>query len=714
MRMLGILAAAASLASASSPMAVAAQEGTSDVEDKIEISLIADRLVVTGKRVDYKGASTATATKTDTPLVDIPQSLTVLGADLIADQSFRSIADVVRYTPGVLIGQGEGHRDQITLRGNNTTADFFLDGVRDDVQYYRNLYNLERIEILKGPNALIFGRGGGGGVVNRVLKRPTGERFAAAEVSADTFGGWRIAGDANAPIANSAGLRLNAFYESSRNHRDQFELERYAANPTFRWQLGATTTLDLSYEYAFDDRLVDRGVPSLDGRPLEGFDSAFLGEPDVNRAEFEGHFASAGLTHEFSGGLKSNTKVVYGVFDKFYRNAFPATPVTSGAGGVQSLGVEAYFDPTERRNFFIQNDLVWDLRAGPFSHKVLVGAEIGDQRTENERINGFFDSGVATTSSGRRTVVPLSDPLFIPPIAFRAGPGNRAILTEADVYAAYVQDQAKIGKHVELLAGVRYDRFKLDLADRHSGASFTRTDGVFSPRGALIVKPAPTASLYGSYSRSFLPQSGDQFLSLDASLAALEPEKFDNYEVGAKWDISNRLSATMAVYRLDRTNTRAPGAAAGSVVATGAQRSRGLEVGLVGAVTDRLSVLAGYTIQEAEITRTTSAAPAGRKVPQAPRHHLTVWGRYDLSDRFGFGLGIQRQGESFASISNAVVLPAYTRVDAALYLALNDRVEAQVNVHNLFDTDYFPTAHNDNNITVGEPLSALFTIRARL
>lgn len=677
-------------------------------EGEVEPIVVAERIVVVGRR-SYRGNATTVGTKTETPPVDIPQALTVISADLIADQAFRSMADVVRYTPGVLIGQGEGHRDQITLRGNNTTADFFLDGVRDDVQYYRSLYNLERIEILKGPNALIFGRGGGGGVVNRVLKRPLDENLAGAFAAIDTFGGFEFAADVNRTIGDAAGFRVNAFYEKGRNHRDVYELERYATNPTVRAELGAATRLDLSYEFAHDERVVDRGVPSLDGRPLEGFDNTFFGAPGVNTARFDGHFASLGLSHEFSEALTGDIRLAYGNFDKVYRNAFPATAVTAGA-----VGVEAYEDPTKRRNFFAQGNLIWKTDTGPVGHTILVGAEAGDQRTRNERINGFFDSGVPTTSSGRRTLVPFADPFLIPPPTFRAGPGNRAVLSEADVYSAYVQDQAKIGEHVEIVAGARLDRFDLALSDLLGSPSFERRDDVVSPRAALILKPSRNASLYGSYSRSFLPQSGDQFLSLDASLATLEPEKFDNLEFGAKWDLTPSLSATAAVYRLDRENTRAPGATPGSIVLTGAQRSRGLEVGLVGSITDRLSVLAGYAWQDAEITQTTSAAPSGRNVAQVPRHHVTAWGRYDFSERFGVGLGIQRQTQSFASITNAVILPSFTRVDAAIYVGVGERLEAQVNIQNLLNADYFPTAHNDNNITTGAPVSAIFSMRARI
>ncbi len=682
--------------------------------DEARLLLVADRIIVEDRRGDYGIQSTNSATKTGTPLIDIPQSLSVIGADLIADQSSRSIGDLVRYAPGVTMGQGEGHRDQITIRGNNSTADFFTDSVRDDIQYYRPLYNIERVEILKGPNAMIFGRGGGGGVVNRVLKRPEAKGFAAGTAAVDSFGGWLGAADLNAALSDAAGARLNAVYEQGRNHRDFFELERYAANPTFSADLAADTWLGLSYEYDRDRRVVDRGAPSQNGEPLEGFDNAFFGARGVNLAGFEGHSASIDLKREFSERLTAKAKIVYGNFDKFYRNAFPATAVSVGAGGAEEVGVEAYFDATERRNFFVQGDVIGKFATGPAAHTILVGGEFGDQRTRNRRLNGFFDSGAVTTLAGRRTVVPLADPFFVPPITFQPGTGARAARSEADVLSAYIQDQAEIGRHLELIAGLRFDRFDLQIADLLTGVEFAREDEVLSPRIGAIFKPIPDASIYASFSRSFLPQSGDQFASLDVTLAALEPERFENLEVGAKWDISKRLSVTAAVYRLDRSNTRAPGPAAGTIVLTGEQRSRGLEIGVAGALTDRWKVIGGYTLQEAEIMETTSAAPAGRDVAQVPRHLFSLWNRYDVNDRLAFGAGVQHQSDSFASISNAVVLPSFTRVDAAVYLRLSDRVEAQVNVNNILDADYFPTAHNDNNIATGAPLSAVFTLKARI
>jgi catecholate siderophore receptor len=338
------------------------------------------------------------------------------------------------------------------------------------------------------------------------------------------------------------------------------------------------------------------------------------------------------------------------------------------------------------------------------------GSRYGRQDSVNQRINGFFDSGVPTSSQRRRTNVALSDPFNVPPITFRSGPGERTTGTRVDVFALYFQDQVELGA-VELVGGLRYDRFKLDAVNLLNGQTFGRTDDLWSPRLGIVVHPVEPVSLYASYSRSFLPQSGDQFNSLDLTSAALEPEKFDNYEVGVKWQARPGLLVSAALYRLDRSNTRAPGPNPGEVVLTGAQRSRGLEMEAVGKILPNWQLSLAYTLQEAEIKTATAAAPAGRAVPQVPRHLFAAWTRHDLSDRIGVAVGVTHQSESFASISNAVVLPAFTRVDAGLFFKLTDQVEAQVNIENLLGEDYFPTAHNDNNITPGAPLNARFTLR---
>jgi catecholate siderophore receptor len=284
----------------------------------------------------------------------------------------------------------------------------------------------------------------------------------------------------------------------------------------------------------------------------------------------------------------------------------------------------------------------------------------------------------------------------------------------ATVAAAYVQDQVRPAEWLEIVAGLRFDSFTVDVDDFRSGGSFSRTDHLWSPRLGVVLKPSRRLSLYASYSRSYLPQSGDQFSSLTAVTADLKPERFDNYEVGAKLQLPGGLLATAALYRLDRTNTRATDPNNPSLtVLTGAQRSRGLEFGLERSITSRWLISGGYSLQKAEITSTTAAGPAGREVPLVPRHSASLWNRYDVTGELGLGLGVIARSKSYATISNAVKLPGYTRVDAALYDKLPHGIQAQLNLENLLGAHYFPTANSDNNIAPGAPRAAKLTLGYR-
>ncbi|MFL6856519.1 MAG: TonB-dependent receptor [Allosphingosinicella sp.] len=677
----------------------------------------AEPIVVTGTREIYTLRQTSTATRTPTDLNDIPQSISIVTEEQMDDQAMQSIADVLRYVPGAVISQGEGHRDQIILRGNSSTADFFVDGLRDDVQYYRGLYNVDRVEVLKGPNAMIFGRGGGGGIVNRVTKRPISGGFVRGDVSADSFGAWVAEADVNQALGGGFIGRLNGTYEEFDNHRHDYGGRRIGVNPTLAWS-DERTRIDLGYEHDDDRRVVDRGVPSAragtiadPARPLAGYRDTFFGVPGLNRTSFEANVLKAQIEHRFSDALSLTSRLLYGDYDKFYRNAMAQTPVTI-IGGVEKVGMEAYEDKTRRRNLIGQADLVWQVATGPLRHVLLAGVEASGQKTRVEHVNGFFDSGVATVNGGRRTFVPLAERIIVPPVTFRSGTGYRLARTDADVLAFYAQDQMSIGDHVDIVAGVRHDRFDLHVTDVPSAARFERADNLWSPRLGLVVKPNAATSVYASYGRSYLPQSGDQFGSLDPTLAALEPERFDNYELGVKWDVRPTLSLNAAVYRLDRTNTRAPDPADPSrTILTGAQRSKGAEIGLTGQIRPNWRVSAGYAYTDAEISRTTAAAPAGRKVALVPRHQASLWTRYDVSERFGAGVGVYHQSKSFTSISNTTILPAFTRVDAAAYVKLTDRIEAQVNVENLLGARYFASAFNDNNIMPAAPTTVRGTLR---
>jgi catecholate siderophore receptor len=657
-------------------------------------------VTVLGQRGDYRQVETSTATRTDTPLRDVPQSVTIVTDDLIEDQAMRSMADVVRYVPGVSMGQGEGHRDAPTLRGNSSTADFFVDGVRDDVQYYRDLYNAERVEVLKGPNAMIFGRGGGGGVINRVTEWAnwSGGRELALTIGA--YDQYRGEVDLGGALNEAAALRFNGMYEQSQSYRDFVELERYGANPTAAFRLGEDTTIRAGYEYFDDYRTVDRGVPSENGRPWNASRSAFFGNPAFNRAEAEVNVLTGRVEHRFSDALTVRNSTVLADYSKYYRNIHAASAVDA-AGNVTLQG---YQSTTDRQNVFNQTDLIWRPQSGDIRHTVLAGLELGRQDTDNTRNPNFgglpivnVNTSTTTTATGGISPILQTD--------------NNV---EASLAALYLQDQIALNDQWQIIAGVRFDRFDLDFDDRRAAnADFSREDELVSPRLGVIYRPIEPLTFYASYSVSFLPQSGDQFSSLDATTSSLDPEEFENIELGLKWDVTPNLALTAAIYRLDRTNTRAIDPDTLLTVLTGAQRSEGVELSVSGAVSDHWEIMGGYAYQDAEITRTTTAAPAGRRLPLTPEHTFSLWNMLHVTPRLSVGVGATHQSEMFASISNAVTLPAFTRLDAALIYSITDRVEAQLNVENLLDEEYWATSHGDNNIMPGSPSAARLTLRAR-
>jgi catecholate siderophore receptor len=664
-----------------------------------ELATQLEPIIVTGKTQGYIAVDSVTATKTDTPLLDVPQSINVVTRAQLDDQALHSLGDVLRYVPGVTVGQGEGNRDQVTLRGQNTTADFFLDGVRDDVQYFRGLYNLERVEVLKGPYALIFGRGGGGGIVNRVQKSPSpAARFLDARASANSFGAYDLSFDLNAPVGDNAALRVNAAYEDLANHRDVYEGERIAVNPYFAIDLDSGWKAGLSYEYVDDDRATDRGVPSLAGAPITGYRDRFFGVPEVNRITLEAHIVKLRVDGALTEDLAFSTTLLYGDYDKAYTNVFPNGAATGQNG---TVALSAYADATARENVLVQSNLVWSVTTGDISHKILFGLEYGDQDSANQRRNGVLSNATFN----------LANPVF-PSVTFPAL--SRDTVSTVNTFSFYVQDQISLGERFEIVAGLRFDRFDIDGTDLQPDPDrpFARADDKISPRLGLIFKPRPNISLYASYSQSFLPRSGDQFLTLSTTQANLEPEAFTNYELGAKWNVRPNLNVTAALFQLDRANSTTPDPANPLItINVGKTRTQGLELAVTGTILPNWQVSGAYAYQDAVLGGNDAV-----RLAQVPEHQFSLWNRYDVSDRLGFGLGITHQSDQFAAIRTLATttrLPSFTRVDAAVFYSLSEAVQVQVNVENLFDESYFSDAHNNFNISPGAPLNARFTVRAR-
>ena len=659
----------------------------------------------------YLSLDQLNSVKTPTPVIDVPQSLSIVTDIQIADQGFASLGDILRYTPGLSISQGEGHRDAINIRGNQSTADFFLNGVRDDVQYYRPLYNLEQVEILRGSNALLFGRGGGGGVVNRVTKSPVlGETFSGLSAGIDTFGAWQLTGDTNFATGDHSALRLNAFAEEMANHRDAFDGTRYGINPTFRTALGADTTATFFYEYLNDDRVVDRGVPSVavaggPNRPLEGFDETFFGSPDGNNTTLEAHTFRIRLDHEFNDRLRGNVTVQHADYDKAYQNIYAAGFNTTAAPNRVTL--DGYRDVTARTNSVIQANLVGEFETGAISHTVLAGGEYGDQSTDNARFDNLF-----AASNDDQITIDFSDPLVIPDFAFSTPVRNSS--SQVRFTSLYLQDQIDLTDTLKLVIGARFDRFDVEALDRFAVTATDdgrrgRVDEEVSPRFGLIYKPADNMSFYASYTETFLPSSGDQFLTLSSTTEDIRPQVFENREIGAKWDITDAISFTAALFRLERGQFTTVDPDDASIVTTvTGSTTEGFELQLVGEITDRWTLNAGYSHLDGTVA---GGGFDGNATRQTPEHMLSVWNRYQVSDQLGVAIGATYQDAYFVLEDNSVEIPAYTRIDAAVYYDLDDATRVQLNVENLFDENYFPDAHSNTNVSTGEPLNARLTIR---
>jgi len=492
-------------------------------------------------------------------------------------------------------------------------------------------------------------------------------------------------------------------YENSNLYRDGVSLERSGFNPTLTVASDSRATrLALGYEHFRDYRTADRGVPSFNGLPLATDRSTFFGNADDSYARAIVNAASATMSRD-AGAFTFRNHTLFADYDKFYQNVFPGAVNTSGA----EVAISAYHHDTQRSNLFNQTDVTWTGTTFGVGHVLLVGAEIGRQKTENFRETGFFD-GSATS-----VIVPVSAPLATTPVTYRQVASDADNGTVANTRSVYVQDQISLSPQLLLIGGLRYEHFDLRFRDDRSDARLTREDDMISPRVGVVIKPAEVVSLYGSYSLSFLPGSGDQFSALSEVTAALQPERFANYEIGAKWDAMDRLSLAAAFYRLDRTNTRAlhPTDPALSVQ-TGSQRSQGFEMTASGNVTPSWELAGGFARQSARIIDASTVGPAGARVPLVPVTSVSLWNKYSISPRFGVALGVVRQSEMFAAIDNKVVIPAFTRLDGGFYAQIAHGLRAQVNVENVTDTHYYSTAHNNNNITPGSPRAARLSVTA--
>jgi catecholate siderophore receptor len=692
---------------------IASAEPNSEITLEV-VDVVAPALSDTRPVKGYNAKRSSASTKTDTELRDVPQAISVITQDQIKDQSVQSIAEAVRYVPGVQAAQGEGNRDALIFRGNATTGDFFLDGVRDDVQTYRDVYNTDRVEVLKGPNGMIFGRGGAGGAINRVSKEARWDPISEVTASYGAYDQRRVQADFGQAINDEVAFRINAVHENSNSYRDGVELKRYGVTPTITVKPTDKTKITLGVEYFKDEHTSDRGVPSMNGagnstlknRPYKiGDTDQFFGNAALSPNETETKALNAMIEHAFDSGLTVRNRLRYADYDKFYQNVFARNSVTNA----DTVQFGAYRDETDRKNLINQTDLMFDIKTGAIEHKMLLGMELANQETYGKR----YQPTVGSTNIA--TVVSASDP-FISAASFAALATN--VKSNVDVAAFYLQDQILLTQKWQAIVGLRHDKFATDHTNKLTNQDINVSDSFISPRAGLIFKPVQAVSLYGNYSISYVPRAGDQLTSLTVTNSSFDPEKFINYEVGAKWDANPNLSFTAAVYKLEREKVAATDPADNTrTILIDGQETKGIELSVSGNITDKWSIFGGYAYQDGEITKQQGAGAtailAGTALAQTPDHTFSLWNRYNINDTWGVALGVITRSDMYAQLpssSVSTILPGYTRFDAAVYGKFSEKLRLQVNLENLTNKEYALYAHNNNNITPGSPITGRATM----
>jgi catecholate siderophore receptor len=679
-----------------------------------------------GGTAGYLAPSSSVATKTNTPLINIPQSINVVTKDFIKDQNFQSVTDVTRYVPGVAVHQGEGNRDELVIRGVDSSANFFVNGFRDDVQYYRDLYNAQSMEVLKGPSALTFGRGSGGGLVNRTLKEADGTRIYEVSGQTGSYSDRRVSLDAGQAVNDNFAARLNVMYEGSDTFRDYNTLERYGINPTVTLKPSDTTKVKLSYEYYHDDRTADRGNPSqavnatapssTRFNPASPFApggdlTKFFGSPDLNVARVNVQTGMAVIEHDFGGGLTAKNSTIYAQYLKFYQNVYPGNGPLSGAVNPSDTAFNraAYNHTTNRTNVFNQTDFVYKTFTGPIFHTAAFGTEFGRQSGIDVRNTGIFPNGTNTV------IGDPFNPTYFGAVNFNHLATDSNSKYHLNIESAYARDTIEITRWLQLIGGARFDRFDMSALDMNTNTNRGRVDDKTSPQAAVILKPMDNLSIYYAYSVSYLPASGDQFSSLNNGTVILQPQKFVNNEVGVKWNVQPSLQYTAAVYELKRTNVPiADPNNPGFFFASGSHKVRGFETGLNGYVTKDWQSSLGYAYTDPRITSNTSPTiVAGNRIQLVPYNQFSWWNKYQIDQVWAASVGLVYFSDSYASSDDTVSLPGFFRVDAGLYAKINETWKAQINVENVFNQGYWASADGNNNISPGQPRTFRLTATAK-
>ncbi|MEH2274122.1 MAG: TonB-dependent siderophore receptor [Nostoc sp.] len=657
-------------------------------------------LVVTGEQDGYNVPDSSTATRTDTPLRDIPQSIQVIPQQVIKDQQITRISDATRNVSGVspLSGYG-GFSDDYTIRGFTnsnllrngfTTSNFFTYGA-----------NVERVEVLKGPSSVLYGQVEPGGVINFVTKQPLSSPYYAAELTAGSFSFYRGAIDLSAPLTTDKKLlyRLNVAYENSGSFRDFYHQDIFSVSPVITYKPSENTTLNFEYEYGRRRGSFDRGLPPgpvFLTLPI----SRFLGEPsDFLNIDFQR--GTVTVDHRFSENLQLRSS--FSVQSTFDNNIYTQAGTDFEPDGRSALRGNIIVNRNRRNeDYSWQTDLIGKFNTGSIAHQLLLGLEL----RRNTDINpNFFGGDIAS--------IDIFNPVY------GARPTGtvvqRVFGTRISTIGVYLQDQVTLLSNLKLLVGGRYDFVFSDNSAKIGDENTTNSnfyDSAFSPRVGLVYQPIEPISLYASYSRSFVPNNATTF-----SGVSLEPSRGTQYEVGIKSEFfDRRLSATLAAYDITKTNIPTTDANHTDFsIAIGEVKSRGIELDLAGEILPGWKIIASGYLNDAFVSEDNDPTIKGQRLVNTAYNGATLWTTYQIQHGslkgLQFGGGIFFVGSRIANQSDPFTVPSYLRTDAAISYK-HDNWRAALNFKNIFDVKYYDT--QGYFVVPQAPLTVLGTISFEL
>ncbi|MEM7061907.1 MAG: TonB-dependent receptor [Cyanobacteria bacterium P01_B01_bin.77] len=680
------------------------------------------QLLVTGEEgSDYFTPAATTATRTDSPLSDIPQSIQVIPRQIIEDEQATGIEDVLDNVAGVIYqGNDDGRGSRFTIRGfGNSGTPILRDGFRvfngGNNAAVPEIANLEQIEVLKGPASVLYGEADPGGLINLVSKKPLAEPYYNLQLQAGSREFFSPSIDLSGPITADGDVRyrLNALYRREESFRDlDNAFERFFIAPTIAWDISDRTSLTASLEYIDDNDPADFGLPSIGGQVADiPFDRVVTSNPG-DTGEKEYLRAGYTLEHRFNDNwrLRNEFRYVYDEYD--YGVIAVPMSVDETTGNINRIFARQF---NQRDNYSLYTNIQGSFNTGSVEHNLLFGVDLA--REED------FGGGEGAFS-------PLLNPewfntinIFNPDYSFTKpaledAPASLRNDSTADRLGIYLQDQIYLTDNLIVLAGLRYDTVSQETTSTTSTAfgdtvdKTEQNDDAITPRIGVVYRPTDTISLYGSYAQSFKPNG-----SVDINGSPLEPETGDGFEVGVKADlIPNRLAATLAYFNITRQNvaTADPNDPfLQASVATGEQRSRGVELDVTGEILPGWNIVASYAYTDAEISED-NTFDVGDRLPNIPEHSANLWSTYRIQsgdlEGLGFGIGLNYVGEREGFFGRNLSADDYFLTSAAAFYQ-RDNWQFQVNVDNLFDMDYIESVSGEFRQTYpGDPL----TVRASI